>query len=219
MDKIVPSFQESLFDGSKDFIEDIVEVGIDSVLDEGLLKDIPIVGFLVGTKNVIQNLQDRNLLNQTLQFIKEFNSGKIEKEKIEKYKKKLIDSKQAEKELGRVLLILNSNIDIEKSKMLARLFRNYIDEKINWDEFCEFSEIIKNMFLSDINFFKNIYCGKIKDTVNYPLYPFDRLVSLGLINTSPKGVYPIDPEGSYSRQDKFVSISKIGGKFYESTKY
>lgn len=219
MNKIVPSFQESLFDGSKDFIEEIVEVGIDSVLDEGLLKDIPIVGFLVGTKNVVQNLQDRNLLNQTLQFIKEFNSGKIEKEKIEKYKTKLVDTKQAEKELGRVLLILNSNIDIEKSKMLARLFRNYIDEKINWDEFCEFSEIIKNMFLSDIIIFKNIYCGKLKDTVNYALYPFDRLVSLGLINTSPKGLYPIDPEGSYSRQDKFVSISKIGGKFYESTKY
>lgn len=85
MDKIVPSFQKSLFDGSKDFIEDIVEVGIDSVLEEGLLKEIPIVGFLIGTKNVVQNLQDRNLLNQTLQFIKEFNSGSIDTRKLSKY--------------------------------------------------------------------------------------------------------------------------------------
>ncbi len=218
MDKIVPCFQETLFKDNKDIFENIVEFGIDSVLEEGLLKDIPIVGFFVGAKNAFQNLQDRNLLNQTLQFIKEFNLKKIDAKKIEKYKNKISNSKQAEKELGRVLIILNSIIDIEKSKMLAKVFRYYVDEKINWDEFCEFSEIIKNIYLNDINYFEKIYFGKIKSTVNYPLYPFDRLVSLGLINTSPKGLYPVDPDGDYYRQEKFVSISKIGGKFYESIK-
>lgn len=48
MDKIIPSLKKSLFDGSKE---------------------------LIGVKNTCQNIHDRNLLRQTLQFIKEFNSG------------------------------------------------------------------------------------------------------------------------------------------------
>ena len=43
MDKIIPSFASSLFDGSKDPIGDITELGIDSLLDDGVFKDLPIV--------------------------------------------------------------------------------------------------------------------------------------------------------------------------------
>ena len=148
MDKIIPSFSSSLFDGSKDSIGDIVEIGIDSLLDDGLFKDIPIVNMLVGVKNTYQNIHDRNLLKQTLAFIKQFNSGTIDQNKLIKYKELInSDSKKAEKELGRVLIILNSTVDMEKSQMLANLYKAYINEKINWNQFCEFSEIIKMLFL------------------------------------------------------------------------
>ena len=99
MDKIIPSFSSSLFDGSKDSIGDIVEIGIDSLLDDGLFKDIPLVNMLVGVKNTYQNLHDRNLLKQTLAFIKQFNSGTIDQNKLIKYKELInSDSKKAEKE-------------------------------------------------------------------------------------------------------------------------
>ena len=62
MDKIIPSFASSLFDGSKDHIGDITELGIDSLLDDGVFKDLPIVSMLVGVKNTYQNIHDRNLL-------------------------------------------------------------------------------------------------------------------------------------------------------------
>lgn len=115
MNNIIPSFEKSLFSEGKELIKDIMEVGIDSILSEGLLKDIPIVNFFVSTKNIAQTLHDRNLLNQTLHFIQEFNKGNIDNEKYEEYKKKLYtNQKKAEKELGCVLLILNRNIDVEK---------------------------------------------------------------------------------------------------------
>lgn len=98
MDKIIPSFSSSLFDGSKDSIGNIVELGIDSLLDDGLFKNIPIVSMLVGVKNTYQNIHDRNLLKQTLTFIKQFNSGTINEDKLNKYKETLHkDSKKAEK--------------------------------------------------------------------------------------------------------------------------
>lgn len=42
MDKIIPSFKKSLFDGSKELIDDLTEYGIDSLLDDGLFKSFPI---------------------------------------------------------------------------------------------------------------------------------------------------------------------------------
>lgn len=182
MDKIVPSFQKSLFDGSKDFIEDIAEVGIDSVLEEGLLKEIPIVGFLIGTKNVVQNLQDRNLLNQTLQFIKEFNSGSIDTRKLSKYKEDISqDNGKAEKELGRVLLILNRILDSKKSKILANFYRNYVNGKISWEDFCELSSVLEMLFISDIKILEDIASNELTDNEDIELYPIDRLNALGLI--------------------------------------
>lgn len=215
MDKIIPSFKESLFNDSYEMIGDLVETGIDSILNDDVAKDIPIVSTLIGITKVAQNLHDRNLLRQTLQFIKEFNEGTIDKEKLESYRNKINnDSKKAEEELGRVLIILNSTIELEKSKLLANLYRNYILEKISWDEFCEFSEIIRMLFISDLDYLNKIYAGTLKDTSNFPLYPFDRLSSLGLINTSMKGMHPTINNGT--RTDKYINLSKIGGKFYQS---
>ena len=217
MDKIIPSLKKSIFESSKNSLINLGELGIDSILDEGLLRDLPIVTLLIGTKNTVQNIHDRNLLRQTLKFIQELNSGKINEKKLAKYKEKINnDNRKAEKELGRVLIILNRNIEIEKSKMLANLYRNYINEVINWNEFCEFSEIINMLLINDINYLEKIYTSEIKDTKSYHLYPFERLESLGLIETTPKGLFSIDPNGSYVRIDKFVLLSDIGKKFYQT---
>ena len=214
MDKIIPSFSSSLFDGNKDIIGEIAELGIDSLLDDGLFKDIPIVNILIGVKNTYQNIHDRNLLKQTLAFIKKFNSGNINQEKLNKYKEMLNeDSKKAEKELGRVLIILNSTIDIEKSQMLANLYKSYINEKINWNQFCELSEIIKMLFLSDFNIIGLIYHHKITDTSSIEIYPIDRLSSLGLVNTAMMSI--VISSNANSRSDKYVNLTNIGKKFYE----
>ena len=215
MDKIIPSFSSSLFDGSKDSIGDIVEIGIDSLLDDGLFKDIPIVNMLVGVKNTYQNIHDRNLLKQTLAFIKQFNSGTIDQNKLIKYKELInSDSKKAEKELGRVLIILNSTVDMEKSQMLANLYKAYINEKINWNQFCEFSEIIKMLFLNDSNIIKLIYNHQVTDTSGIEIYPIDRLSSLGIVNTAMKSI--MISNSANSRSDKYVNLTSIGEKFYES---
>ena len=215
MDKIIPSFSTSLFDGSKDSIGDIVEIGIDSLLDDGLFKDIPIVNMLVGVKNTYQNIHDRNLLKQTLAFIKQFNSGTIDQNKLIKYKELInSDSKKAEKELGRVLIILNSTVDMEKSQMLANLYKAYINEKINWNQFCEFSEIIKMLFLNDFNIIKLIYNHQVTDTSGIEIYPIDRLSSLGIVNTAMKSI--MISNSANSRSDKYVNLTSIGEKFYES---
>ena len=215
MDKIIPSFKESLFDGIGGSIAELGELGIDSILDDGIIKELPIVNLLIGIKNTAQNIHDRNLLKQTLEFIKEFNAGTINEEKLQKYKEMLEeDFNKAEEELGRVIIILNNTIETEKSKMLANLYRNFINGNINWEEFREFSEIVRMLFLKDVTYLRNIYTGQMRDTTNCLLYPIERLTSLGLINTSVKSVVMKSKTGT--RTDKFLNLTAIGGKFYQS---
>lgn len=215
MDKIIPSFKDSLFSDSTDIIGDIAELGIDSLLDDGVFRDFPIVGFLIGVTKTAQNIHDRNLLRQTLNFIKQFNLGKIDAEKLEKYRAEInSNEKKAEEELGRVLIILNNNVELQKSTMLANLFRNYVNEKITWSEFCEFSEIVRMLFISDIAYLKEIYSGKTKDTIGLALYHIDRLISLGLINSSMKSISTSSLSGT--RMDRYVNLTAIGGKFYQT---
>lgn len=126
MDKIVPAFETTLLDSTlSDACIDMAELGIDSLLDDGVFKSIPIVSVLVGIGKTAQNLHDRNLLKQTIKFINTFNEKSITPDKLQKYKKHLRNNpKFAEEELGRVLIVLNSNVDLKKSEILARFLEH-----------------------------------------------------------------------------------------------
>ena len=124
MNELIPSFEKSLFDSSlTDCGLDFLELGIDSVLQDGLLKDIPIVGTIVNMGKFAQNVHDRNLLRQTLAFINEFNNGNFSPDEVEKHRKKVLASpRKLEEELGRILTILNRNIDSIKSVLEAKFY-------------------------------------------------------------------------------------------------
>lgn len=133
MDKIIPAFETTLFDSTlSDACADIAEMGIDSLLDDGVCKNIPVVGLLVGIGKTAQNIHDRNLLKQTIKFINTFVPKSISIQKIQKYQKKLQEKPQfAEEELGRVIILLNSNVEIKKSELLAKFYRAYVNEEID----------------------------------------------------------------------------------------
>lgn len=217
MYNLIPDLKKSLLDGSKESIEDLSEVFIDSLLKDGILKDIPIVNTLSGIINTFHNIKDRNLLKQTLQFIKEFNEGTIISEKLMRYKHEIENDKnKLEEEFSRVLWILNETIENKKTILLANLFRNYINEKITWDEFCDFSDTIRNFYLTDLQLLSEIYFGNVVETQNYPVHSINRLKSLGLIDTRDKGGLTFETVSKYYPYNQNVGLTKIGGKFYES---
>lgn len=155
MDKVVPAFEVSLLEPTFSPILDCVELGIDSIIENDILKSIPVVNLVIGVGKAGQNIHDRNLLKQTLNFIKTFNEGKIKPKKLEKYKKKISEKpKYAEEELGRILILLNNIVDVEKSQLLAKIFKAYVEEVLNWEQFCEISEVINRIFFIRFRFIK-----------------------------------------------------------------
>ena len=71
MDKLTNEFKDSLICNTGDVFKEYLELGIDSFIEDGILKDIPIVNSIVSGLKIAKNIYDRNLLKQTLTFIKE----------------------------------------------------------------------------------------------------------------------------------------------------
>lgn len=206
--KIIPSFRDSVFTNALgDPSLDILEIGIDSIFENEILKSIPIAKIFFGIGKAVINLHDRNLLKQTFEFIKSLNSKEISEKKLNKYKNKISDISVAEKELGRVLILLNSFIDKEKSQILALLFRAYVNEDISWESFCEYSEVISRMFVSDFSLLIDIHKNKTTETKTNNRHQADRLSSLGLINRSMSTIRVIN---NNQITDYYLSTNHFG---------
>ena len=214
MDELTDSFEKSLFNDSNDVISDYLELGVDSFISDEILKEIPIVKSIASVLRIGKNIHDRNLLKQTLTFINEFNNNNISIEKLNRYREGIEnDDKKCEEELGRVLLLLNSYIDKEKSIMLAKLFKAYINMEINWNKFCEYSEIISRLFIQDFDLLRKIYYSQVNDTSNInDIYRVERLNSLGVIGMTFKSSKISSINGvQQSRQDSYLTMN-INGK-------
>ena len=214
MDELTLNFKSSLFSESPAVIGDYIEMGIDSLIDNEIAKEIPIVSTIVGVLKFGKNVHDRNLLKQTVVFINEFNTGTVDEEKKKEYKEKIEkDSKKCEEELGRVILLLNKFIDKEKSVLLAKLYKAYINEIINWKEFCEYSEVVDRLFLQDINLLEEIYRERLNITKGRDdMFRIERLNSLGLIGLTMASVSIINGK---SRTDSYINLMSFGRKLMD----
>lgn len=215
MEELVPVFEDSLFGSSiADVGIEFAELGIDSILSDGVLKEIPIVGTIVGVGKLAHNVHDRNLLRQTLSFINEFNKGSINPDKIEKHRKKLHDNpKKLEEELGRVLILLDQNIDTIKSIFEGKFYVAYVDEKVSWDEFCELCDITERLFVSDIKNLREAYENNgVKGNATIS-YQHDRLNSVGLLEDDSRtgGLILIDIEDE--KEQTYMKLTSIGKLF------
>ena len=218
MEELTDSFEKSLFNDSNDVISDYLELGVDSFISDGILKEIPIVKSIVSVLKIGKNIHDRNLLKQTLTFINEFNNNNISIEKLNRYREDIENNdKKCEEELGRVLLLLNSYIDKEKSIMLAKLFKAYINIEINWNKFCEYSEIINRLFIQDFDLLRKIYYSQVNDTSNInDIYRVERLNSLGVIGMTFKSSRISSINGvQQSRQDSYLTMNINGKRFMD----
>ncbi len=209
MNEIVPKFNDSLVIDSSDIVCDYLELGIDSILENNGLKEIPIIKTFISIGKITNNIRERNLMKNLAIFLNELNSGSIDKEKLNKHKEELKqDRKKAEKELGRVLIILEQTIDNIKSSILGKLYKAYINQEIDWNLFIEYTEITNRLYVNDLNVLSLIFKKQLSDTSNRnDLYKIERLNSLGIINLAPMSIF-IGSTGS--RQDSYVTMNSIG---------
>lgn len=130
----------------------LTETIFDSVLEDGILKDLPIVSSIVGLGKTAVNIKNQLFLKKIIYFLTELNHIPLNtrKEMID-----YIDSRENQKiKVGeKLVFILDKCEDYSDTKYIAQFFCAFLEKKITYEEFLKGSRIIQNIFIGDLEFF------------------------------------------------------------------
>ena len=174
------AFSDSLQDELVSTISEFVEIGLDSVMEDGILEDIPIVKTAVSVYKIGHGIKTRYNIKKLVMFLNEINYGIVDESKRLKYQQKfLTNQKFRNQELEYILILIDRYMNYEKPQMLAKTYLSYLQDEIDWITFCKYSEIIDRFLPEDKEYFlseKGLY-----RTLSFPMPDsFIRLSALGL---------------------------------------
>ncbi len=126
---------------------EILEFSIDQVLDEGILKDIPVVGWIAKGVSFKRSISDRMFYHKILRFLialEEIGEGDREL-----FRAKVRDDNKYRRKVGEHLLVLIDKIDaFEKAFLLARCFDHFLTGHIDHEYFIDLSHVVERTPLS-----------------------------------------------------------------------
>lgn len=135
-------------------VEDIGEVLIDTTLNDGLLKDIPVISTLVGVRKLITNIKDYLFVNKLISFLYPIKDTSAN-ERIEAIKKWEKDSKYRIN-VGESLLGMIDRCDSRiKAEWLSRLFYELVLKRKLSDLFMRAEKILSSISVMDMQSFLN----------------------------------------------------------------
>jgi len=187
-----------LSSGGKDILSDMGEITLEAVAKSDIVDKIPVVNWLRSCYSIGHSINDSYFILKLLRFLKEFYSVS-EAEKTE-LKSRLKDDTKFDVKVGDKLIeILIHMDDVEKARIVARLFAAYIDGKIGYDALCRYSQVVNNSYLNDL-----VRIGKLEGKVDeYGLVEVPESDAMVLLNS---GLIEISSETMAEKMRKPLGI-------------
>lgn len=124
---------ESLFnDDIKDLSMDFLELELDSITDNEILREIPIVKTVCAITKTSIAIKEKFLLRKFFNFVKAFNNYDV-KEEISKRKNAIHNNeKWVYDEIEFLSVYLDDMDSDKKARILGKLYNEYLNRRINW---------------------------------------------------------------------------------------
>lgn len=141
--------------GNLEVVGDIGEVMLDSVLDDGILKDIPIIGTIVGVGKCVKNLSDIFFVNKLRAFL--FTIKDVDPRKRFEAMEKWENDENYRGKVGEALLgMIGRCDDSVKSTWLSKLFYELVLKRNSHRLFMRAEKALSSLSVMDIQAFLNI---------------------------------------------------------------
>jgi hypothetical protein len=128
---------------------DIAEISIDTLIDNEIVKDIPLIGIISKLLSIGTTINDRLFTKKLLHFLSELEN--INQNLILKEIQYIDDSQKYSQRVGEKLLEIITRIDSdEKPKIIGRLFKNFLLKKISYSQFLKLSHLVENIFILEL---------------------------------------------------------------------
>jgi hypothetical protein len=152
--------------------QDMVEVGLDAILQNGILRDIPVISTITGIAKTVISVRDKLLIRKIASFLFELQNV------TDKERGKFINDMNSEpnyqRKVGENLLMLLERLDdLDKPILIAKIFRAYLRSDIDYRQFLRFSSVVDQMLIYDLQDLLNAILQKNRyDKYAEYLYPY-----------------------------------------------
>lgn len=128
---------------------DFFEIALDSVLHDGVAKDIPILGALTNLYKSGVNIKEHIFKKKIEGLIN--NISDITEDEIEKFNYQFENDPQYSIRVAEQLTIIIDRLDdLEKTKLLAKAFTGFVKRKIDFEQFRRISRAIERCMIEDL---------------------------------------------------------------------
>lgn len=128
---------------------DITEIGLDKLLDDNFLKELPFIKTIFGIANGVINIRDKIFMAKVAKFLLSLHN--ISEHDRESFQKKISGDKKFKRKLGGDLMFLLDRLnDLEKPEILAKIFTYFLKEKVDYGEFRRLGVAIELAFIDDL---------------------------------------------------------------------
>ena len=140
----------------------LAETGIDSCMQNGAYRDIPILNSLIGPIRVFFSVRDYFFIKKLIIFLNNYES--IDSQSKEKFTKQINSDSNYRQFIGEHLVsALDRYSQIEKIEALAKFFAEYINGNISRSEFLRYSYIIETVDWNLIPYLQYFYVKRSID--------------------------------------------------------
>ncbi len=145
---------EIIVDGTVDanlasIATDVAELGLDTLLDEGFLKDLPAIGLIIKSLHFTKNIKDRLFVAKVAKFLMALKDTSEKDKNL--FRKRISKDLAFKKKVGETLLLILDRLDdLNKPEIVARVFQAFMANKISYSEFRRLASAIDIAFLDDL---------------------------------------------------------------------
>ena len=175
---------------------DFGDIALDTLFDESVLKDVPVLGVLVKVISARATIADKLFLRKLLSFL--FHLRDIPPKDRAAMIRRIDESQEYRTRVGeKLLFIINSCEDYEIAELIGRVFRHFLQGKINYRQFLKTSSVLQRLNMSDFKWFtcekEHKYfdlsnTGNLMHTGLFELYYRD--VKVDIIDKFDDGIVP-----------------------------
>lgn len=152
-DNIQSAFDKTIIGNQlPESVIDIAETSIDNLLNNDVIKTIPVVKVIAGFLQTGANIQDKLFLKKILVFLQRIESVTEEERKI--MIKEIDGSGKHKVKVGEKLLyILDSCDDYTNAENVANLFSAMLKKKITYRQYVQAAQVIARISKDDLDWF------------------------------------------------------------------
>ncbi|AZA83772.1 hypothetical protein C1637_13970 [Chryseobacterium lactis] len=161
-------------------ISDFGEMTLDSIIDNNVIKEIPIIGTIAKALSIGISINDKLFIKKLYYFLMELEN--VDRHIILREIQYIDDSPKYKQKVGEKLLEIITRIDSdEKPKIIGKLFKNFISKNIKYYDFLKLSNIVEKALYYDL-----ILLKECKNN-NFYIDLDEELYNLGLIDIKKMG--------------------------------